>query len=103
MGKLDDLIKAGGSNVAESMGARGAAGPPPGMDPTMARRMPARLEGVARDKDAARIGIERIAPTPASRGRNSTRNPSSAWPIRSDSAASSSRSACVGMKARAST
>jgi ParB family transcriptional regulator, chromosome partitioning protein len=64
MGKLDELMKAGGSNVAESMGARGTAGPPPGMDPAMARRMPARLEGVVRDKDAARIGIDRIVPDP---------------------------------------
>ena len=64
MGKLDELIKAGGSNVAESMGAGRASGPPPGMDPAMARRMPARLEGVARDKDAARIGIDRIARDP---------------------------------------
>ena len=64
MGKLDDLIKAGGSNVAESMGASRAAGPPPGMDPTLARRMPARLEGVIRDKDAARIDIGRIARDP---------------------------------------
>jgi ParB family chromosome partitioning protein len=64
MGKLDDLIKAGGSNVAESMGASRAAGPPPGMDPTLARRMPARLEGVIRDKDAARIDIGRITRDP---------------------------------------
>jgi ParB family chromosome partitioning protein len=64
MGKLDDLTKAGGANVAESMGASRAAGPPPGMDPTMARRMPAHLEGVARDKDAARIGIDRIVRDP---------------------------------------
>jgi ParB family chromosome partitioning protein len=34
------------------------------MHPSMARRMPARLEGVIRDKDAARIGIDRIAPDP---------------------------------------
>ena len=64
MGKLDDLVKAGGSNVAESMGASRAAGPPPGMDPTLARRMPARLEGVIRDKDAARIDIGRITRDP---------------------------------------
>jgi ParB family chromosome partitioning protein len=64
MGKLDQLIKAGGSNVAESMGSRGTSGPPPGMDPALARRMPARLEGVVRDKDAARIGIDRIVPDP---------------------------------------
>ncbi len=64
MGKLDDLIKAGGSNVAESMGASRAAGPPPGMDPSMARRMPVRLEGVIRDKDAARIDIGRIVRDP---------------------------------------
>jgi ParB family chromosome partitioning protein len=64
MGKLDELIKAGGSNVAESMGAGRASGPPPGMDPAKARRMPAHLEGVTRDKDAARIGIERIERDP---------------------------------------
>jgi ParB family transcriptional regulator, chromosome partitioning protein len=64
MGKLDELIKAGGSNVAESMGAGRAAEPPPGMDPTMARRMPARLEGVSRDKEAARISIDRIVRDP---------------------------------------
>jgi ParB family chromosome partitioning protein len=64
MGKLDDLTRAGGANVAESMGAGGTAGPPPGMDPALARRMPARLQGVIRDKDAARIDIDRIAPDP---------------------------------------
>ena len=64
MGKLDELIKAGGKNVAESMGAGRASEPPPGMDPTAARRMPARLEGVSRDKEAARIGIDRIARDP---------------------------------------
>jgi ParB family chromosome partitioning protein len=64
MGKLDDLLKAGGSNVAESMGASRASGPPPGMDPMMARRMPSRLEGVLRDKDAARINIDRIVRDP---------------------------------------
>jgi ParB family chromosome partitioning protein len=64
MGKLDTLIKAGGSNVAESMGAGRTAGPPPGMDPTAARRMPARLEGVIRDKDAARIDLSRIVRDP---------------------------------------
>lgn len=64
MGKLDELMKAGGSNVAESMGASRTSGPPPGMDPAMARRMPARLEGVARDKDAARIGLDRIVRDP---------------------------------------
>jgi ParB family chromosome partitioning protein len=64
MGKLDNLMKAGGSNVAESMGASRTSGPPPGMDPTTARRMPARLEGVLRDKDAARIAIDRIVRDP---------------------------------------
>jgi ParB family chromosome partitioning protein len=64
MGKLDALTKAGGSNVAESMGAGGTSGPPPGMDPSLARRMPARLEGVARDKEAARIAIDRIVRDP---------------------------------------
>jgi ParB family chromosome partitioning protein len=64
MGKLDNLIKIGGSNVAESMGASRPSGPPPGMDPTTARRMPARLEGVIRDKEAARIAIDRIVRDP---------------------------------------
>lgn len=64
MGKLDDLIKAGGSHVAESMGAGRTAGPPPGMDPMAARRMPVRLEGVVREMDAARIDIDRIVRDP---------------------------------------
>jgi ParB family chromosome partitioning protein len=59
MGKLDQLRQTGGANVAESTGARGAS-LPPGLDPSTAVGMPARLKGLGKEKGAARIPVDRI-------------------------------------------
>jgi ParB family chromosome partitioning protein len=57
MGKLDDLKKSG--QIGASFGAGVAhGGAPPGMD--LGRAMPARLQGVVKDKDAAVIPVDRI-------------------------------------------
>lgn len=60
MGKLDQLRELGGRNVAESTGAPRNDGLPPGMDLDRAAGMPARLVGLAKEKGAARIPVDRI-------------------------------------------
>src|SRR5690349_16533900 len=64
MSKRDDLLRAGGANVLASMG--GGRGPelPAGLDPSSAVRKPAHLEGLTRDKAAARISVDRIVADP---------------------------------------
>src|SRR4051812_28313956 len=64
MSKRDELLRAGGANVVASMG--GGRGPelPAGLDPASAIRRPAHLEGLARDKSAARISVDRITADP---------------------------------------
>jgi ParB family chromosome partitioning protein len=60
MGKLDQLRQLGAKNVAESTGAARGDGLPPGLDLAAAAGMPARLVGLAKEKGAARIPIDRI-------------------------------------------
>jgi ParB family transcriptional regulator, chromosome partitioning protein len=63
MGKLDELMRAAGGNADESMGrgtvvgapAAQASGPPP---------LPARMQGIAKAKNAAEIPVDRIGPDP---------------------------------------
>ena len=62
--KLDQLRHLGGRNVAESTGASRADGLPPGLDLTQSAGMPARLVGLAKEKGAARIPLERIERDP---------------------------------------
>ena len=60
MAKRDDLKRAIGGNVAESMGAGRPAQLPAGLDPVSAVRRPRELEGVSKEKSAARIAVDRI-------------------------------------------
>jgi len=60
MGKLDQLRQMGGRNVAESTGASRAEGLPAGLDLSQSAGMPARLVGLVKEKDAARIPVNRI-------------------------------------------
>jgi ParB family transcriptional regulator, chromosome partitioning protein len=64
MSKREDLLRAGGANVLASMGTGRGPELPAGLDPASAIRKPAHLEGLARDKSAARISIDRIAADP---------------------------------------
>lgn len=64
MSKRDDLLKAGGANILASMGAGQGGVTPAGLDPSTAMRRPAHLEGVSKEKGAARIAIDRIVPDP---------------------------------------
>lgn len=64
MSKRDELMRAGGANVLASMGAGRGPDLPAGLDPLAAARRPARLEGLTRDKAAARISIDRIVADP---------------------------------------
>ena len=56
MGKLDEIKKSG--QIGASFG--GASGTPAGMDIGRATTLPARLQGIAKDKDAAIIPVDRI-------------------------------------------
>jgi len=61
MGKLDELLKAGGANIAESMGAgavRASASDP------RTSTMPARWQGVAKSKNAVEVPLDKIVPDP---------------------------------------
>src|SRR4051794_7745753 len=60
MSKLDRLRQQGGRNVAESTGSARSDGLPPGLDLAAAAGMPARLIGLAKEKGAARIPVDRI-------------------------------------------
>ena len=60
MGKLDELMKGGAANIAESMGvgvARGAGGP-------ATSTTPARWQGVVKHKNAIEIPVEKLTPDP---------------------------------------
>lgn len=59
MGKLDNLLKNGGANIAESMGAgveKGGA--------AQTSMMPARWQGVSKSKNAVEVPLDRIVPDP---------------------------------------
>jgi hypothetical protein len=59
MAKIDEFKAAG--QISASFGAGSSAGATPaGMDLGRATTMPARLQGLAKDKDAALIPVERI-------------------------------------------
>ena len=59
MSKLDDLKKSG--QIGASFGAAASPlGAPPGMDLGRATALPARLQGVAKDRDAALIPVDKI-------------------------------------------
>lgn len=60
MGKLDNLLKAGGANIAESMGAGREQGAPARQTSTM----PARWQGVTKSKNAVEVPLDKIAPDP---------------------------------------
>jgi len=69
MGKLDELLKAGGANIAESMGAgRPRMGSSEGRgDAVVADRtssVPSRWQGVSKSKNAVEIPIAKIVPDP---------------------------------------
>jgi ParB family chromosome partitioning protein len=60
MGKLDDLLKSGGANIAESMGAgleRGDKG-------VSTSTTPVRWQGVAKSKNAIEVPLDKIVPDP---------------------------------------
>lgn len=61
MGKLDELRRAAGSNVDDSMGIGRAPGTTP---PSEAPAAPAKWQGVTRSKDTALIPIDRIERDP---------------------------------------
>ncbi|AMV41003.1 ParB/RepB/Spo0J family partition protein [Planctomyces sp. SH-PL62] len=65
MGKLDELLKAGGANIAESMGAgRPRMGSPdPGASPRTSA-VPSRWQGVAKSKNAVEVPVDKIVPDP---------------------------------------
>ena len=60
MGKLDDLLKSGGTNIAESMGA----GLERGDKSAQTSTMPARWQGVAKSKNAIEVPLDKIVPNP---------------------------------------
>ncbi len=59
MGKLDNLLKAGGANIAESMGAGAEKG-----TPTQTSTMPTRWQGVTKSKNAVEVPLDKIVPDP---------------------------------------
>src|SRR5262245_29009071 len=61
MGKFDEITRTLGGNVRDSFGTGAPVAPlPPGLDVGDARRMPARLAGLAKARDAAVIPIDKI-------------------------------------------
>ena len=64
MSKRDDLLRAGGGNILSSIGAGRDKSVPAGLDPATALKRPARLEGVSKEKAAARIAIDRLVGDP---------------------------------------
>ena len=66
MGKLDDLLKSGGANIAESMGD----GLERGDKSAQTSTTPARWQGVAKSKNAIEVSLDKIVPNPdrAARG-----------------------------------
>lgn len=65
MSKRDDLMRAFGANAQASVGpGQGSAAFPPGIDPGVALRVPARDQGVSRVKNALTIPLDKIIPDP---------------------------------------
>ena len=60
MGKLDELLRSGGSNIAESMGA----GLERGDKSALTSSAPARWQGVAKSKNAVEVPVDKILPDP---------------------------------------
>jgi ParB family transcriptional regulator, chromosome partitioning protein len=58
--ELDDLLKSGGANIAESMGA----GLERGDKSAQTSTMPARWQGVAKSKNAIEVPLDKIVPNP---------------------------------------
>ena len=64
MGKLDELMKHQ-ANMDASLGVGYVTGnTPPGMSLDQARRVPARLQGVAKSKNTVDIPVEKIEADP---------------------------------------
>src|SRR4051812_9548953 len=57
MGKLDELLKSGGANIAESMGARAERA---GQGEPKTSTAPARWQGVAKSKNAVEVPLDKI-------------------------------------------
>ena len=64
MSKREELLRSGGGNILSSMGTGHSQELPAGLDPATALRRPAHLEGLTRDKAAARIAVDRIVRDP---------------------------------------
>jgi ParB family chromosome partitioning protein len=64
MSKREELLRSGGSNILSSMGAGQSQELPAGLDPAAALQRPAHLEGLTREKAAARIAVDRIVRDP---------------------------------------
>jgi ParB family chromosome partitioning protein len=64
MSKREELLRSGGDNILSSMGAGQSQELPAGLDPAAALRRPAHLEGLTREKAAARIAVDRIVRDP---------------------------------------
>ncbi|MDG3008257.1 ParB/RepB/Spo0J family partition protein [Paludisphaera mucosa] len=65
MGKLDELLKAGGANIAESMGAgRPKMGSFEARMEAKTSSVPSRWQGVAKSKNAVEIPVDKIVPDP---------------------------------------
>jgi len=65
MGKLDDLKRAHGGNISDSFGTgQAVASAPPGMSTDGAQRVPARLQGVSKSRNAVDVPVAKIAPDP---------------------------------------
>lgn len=64
MSKREELLRSGGGNILSSMGTGQSQELPAGLDPATALRRPAHLEGLTREKAAARIAVDRIVRDP---------------------------------------
>ena len=64
MSKREELLRSGGGNILSSMGTGQSQELPTGLDPATALRRPAHLEGLTREKAAARITVDRIVRDP---------------------------------------
>lgn len=63
MGKLEEMMNSVGGNIGESMGASRLSGTVPSTAPKMPYGgMPPRLQGIAKNKDAADIPVEKVVP-----------------------------------------
>ena len=64
MSKREELLRSGGGNILSSMGTGQSQELPAGLDPAAALQRPAHLEGLTREKAAARIAVDRIVRDP---------------------------------------